>query len=121
MLFEECGHYSGECPCLTCNEECAACQIAPDGYAVDTDRLCKRARESIVKVGGKIAMMTVFECRKCGHQLFVQEGKSFPKRLEDIAGMSCPNCGEQAEGLWGLLGRARRFRGKILCNWEETG
>lgn len=19
MLFEECGHYSGECPCLTCN------------------------------------------------------------------------------------------------------
>lgn len=120
MLFEECGHYSGECPCLTCNEECAACQVAPDGYAVDTDRLCKRARESIVKVGGKIAMMTVFECRKCGHQLFVQEGKSFPKRLEDIAGMSCPNCGEQAEGLWGLLGRARKFRGKILCNWEET-
>lgn len=45
MLFEECGHYSGECPCLTCNEECAACQVAPDGYAVDTDRLCKRARE----------------------------------------------------------------------------
>lgn len=44
-------------------------------------------------------MMTVFECRKCGHQLFVQEGKSFPKMLEDIAGMSCPNCGEQAEGL----------------------
>ena len=57
MLFEECGHYSGECPCLTCNEECAACQVAPDGYAVDTDRLCKRAR---------------------------------------------------------------KFRGKILCNWEET-
>lgn len=27
------------------NEECAACQVAPDGYAVDTDRLCKRARE----------------------------------------------------------------------------
>lgn len=45
MLFEECGHYSGKCPCLTCNEECAACQVAPDGYAVDTDRLCKRARE----------------------------------------------------------------------------
>lgn len=40
MLFEECGHYSGECPCLTCNEECAACQVAPDGYAVDTDQLC---------------------------------------------------------------------------------
>lgn len=45
MLFEECGHYSGKCPCLTCNEECAACQVAPDGYSVDTDRLCKRARE----------------------------------------------------------------------------
>lgn len=48
MLFEECGHYSGECPCLTCNEECAACQVAPDGYAVDTDRLCKRARERVL-------------------------------------------------------------------------
>lgn len=45
MLFKECGHYSGEFPCLTCNEECAACQVAPDGYAVDTDRLCNRARE----------------------------------------------------------------------------
>lgn len=46
--------------------------------------------------------MTVFECRKCGHQLFVEEGKTFPKKLEDIAGMSCPNCGEQSEGLWGI-------------------
>ena len=119
MLFEECGHYSGECPCLTCEKECAGCQVAPDGYAVDTDRLCKRARE-YCESGRKDAMMTVFECRKCGHQLFVQEGKSFPKRLEDIACMSCPNCGEQAEGLWGLLGRARKFRGNILCNWEET-
>lgn len=45
MLFEECGHYQGKCPCLICDEECAACQVAPDGYAVDTDRLCKRARE----------------------------------------------------------------------------
>ena len=45
MLFEECGHYSGECPCLTCKKkECSACQVAPDGYAVDTDRLCEKAK-----------------------------------------------------------------------------
>ena len=79
-----------------------------------------RKQKPIVRVGEKIVMMTVFECRKCGHQLFVEEGKTFPKKLEDIAGMSCPNCGEQSEGLWGLLGRSRKFRGKILCNWEEV-
>nr|DAJ38255.1 MAG TPA: hypothetical protein [Caudoviricetes sp.] len=44
MLFEECGHYSGECPCLTCKKECSACQVAPNGYAVDTDRLCEKAK-----------------------------------------------------------------------------
>lgn len=45
MLFDECGHYSGKCPCLTCKKECSACLVVPDGYAVDTDRLCNKARE----------------------------------------------------------------------------
>ena len=44
MLFKECNHYLGDCPCLTCNKECIGCLIAPEGYAVDTDNLCEQAR-----------------------------------------------------------------------------
>jgi hypothetical protein len=44
MLFEECGHYQRECPCLTCKKECAGCLVALDGYVVDTDRLCEKAK-----------------------------------------------------------------------------
>lgn len=54
---------------------------------------------------------TVFECRKCEHQLFVSE-VGYPEKLERIAGMCCPSCGEQREGLWCLLGRADRFKEK---------
>lgn len=61
---------------------------------------------------------TVFECRKCGHRLFVGE-VGYPEKLERIAGVSCPSCGEQREGLWCLLGRAKKFKGKIKAVWEE--
>ena len=63
---------------------------------------------------------TVFECRKCEHRLFVGE-VGYPEKLERVAGMSCPSCGEQHEGLWCLLGRANRFKGKIKAVWKETG
>ena len=63
-------------------------------------------------------MFTVFKCRKCGHLLYVSE-KNFPKKLEMIAGHACSDCGEQDEGLWGLLGRAKTFRGEIMVEWEE--
>lgn len=45
MLFEECNHRGGLCPCIFCSRTCNCCSTAPDGYAVDTDRLCKRAKE----------------------------------------------------------------------------
>jgi len=64
-------------------------------------------------------MFTVFECRKCGMHLFVEEDKGFPKKLEKIAGHICDHCGEQAEGLWKLLGRAKEFEGEIAVEWEE--
>lgn len=54
---------------------------------------------------------TVFECRKCEHRLFVGE-VGYPEKLERVAGMNCPSCGEQREGLWCLLGRANSFKGK---------
>lgn len=63
---------------------------------------------------------TVFECKKCEHRLFVGE-VGYPEKLERVAGMSCPSCGEQREGLWCLLGRASKFKGQIKAVWEETG
>lgn len=62
---------------------------------------------------------TVFECRKCGHRLYVGEQNEFPEKLTQIAGRSCPECGEQDEGLWGLLGRADSFMGEVHVEWEE--
>lgn len=56
---------------------------------------------------------------KCGHQLYVEETEEFPQKLERIAGMCCPECGEQAEGLWQLLGRSDCFGGEIKVEWEE--
>lgn len=62
---------------------------------------------------------TVFECYKCGSQLFVLEDDNFPQKLEQIAGKCCPECGEQDEGLWRLLGRSDRFEGEIIREWED--
>lgn len=62
---------------------------------------------------------TVFRCRKCENRLYVVE-ENFPQKLERIAGMACPHCGEQDEGLWGLLGRSDKFKGRIKVKWEES-
>lgn len=63
---------------------------------------------------------TVFTCHKCGHVLYVKEDCDFPQKLERIGGMSCPDCGEQDEGLWGLLGRSDGFAEPIRVEWEEN-
>ena len=43
--YEKCDHY-GDCPCITCdNEGCYGCLgHENEGYAVDTDKLCEKAR-----------------------------------------------------------------------------
>ena len=59
------------------------------------------------------AMFTVFRCLKCEHLLYVEEDEDFPQKLGKIAAKACPCCGEQDEGLWGLLGRADEFEGTV--------
>ena len=66
-------------------------------------------------------MFTVFKCHKCGHFLYVQEQEDFGALLKEVAGSCCPACGEQDEGLWGLLGRAEKYKGRIETIWEEPG
>lgn len=50
-----------------------------------------------------------FECRKCGHNLFIVEKAGWVKK---ITAVDCPNCGEEAEGNWILGG----YMGSIKVN-----
>lgn len=54
-------------------------------------------------------MYTVFICRKCGHNLYVEEVSDFGKKLERIAEMDCPNCGEEGYENWILSHRENEF------------
>ena len=37
MLFKECGHTKGDCPCILFQKECNGCFDAPDGYSMNTE------------------------------------------------------------------------------------
>lgn len=63
-------------------------------------------------------MFTVFECRKCGGEIYVPDLR-MPERLEETAGMICPFCGEQREGLWCLLGLSDTYKGEVKVKWQE--
>ena len=41
----------------------------------------------------------IFECRKCGHNLYVDKD-----RIGTLVEYDCPECGEEAGRLWILLG-----------------
>lgn len=49
MKYKRCDHYSyeGDCPCLDCEDlargTCEGC-MGCEGYAVDTDKLCPKAK-----------------------------------------------------------------------------
>ena len=49
-LYECCGKFEGFCPCGHCKDffadRCDGCHgTAPEGYAVDTDKLCLAAKQ----------------------------------------------------------------------------
>lgn len=56
MLFERCNSYGAACPCVYCNKNatcgCTSSNV-PDGYAVETDFLCNKAREHCEAVNSK--------------------------------------------------------------------
>lgn len=54
-------------------------------------------------------MYTVFICRKCGHNLYVEEVPNFGKKLARIAKLDCPNCGEEGYENWVLSRREHEF------------
>ena len=51
----------------------------------------------------------VFMCRKCGHQLYVENEDYLFKNLGQISNENCPCCGEDAEENWILMGLRKDF------------
>ena len=41
----------------------------------------------------------IFECKKCGHSLYVGKNK-----IESLFMFDCPNCGEESGEIWILTG-----------------
>ena len=59
-------------------------------------------------------MYVKFTCRKCGHAIFVSDrgtGTVRVKDLEEVAGLSCPTCGEEGHRNWYLSGVSKEFEG----------
>lgn len=44
-MFIKCNHDEGACPCLVCAENCCAENYDKEKDQIDTDVLCKRAKE----------------------------------------------------------------------------
>ena len=80
--------------------------------------LCRKCRKQHEQLAGWLEELAKYRAENRRKLLYVKED-DFPRKLEKIAGMSCPDCGEQDEGLWCLLGRAGTFRGRVQCEWEE--
>ena len=51
----------------------------------------------------------VFECRKCGHQLYVENTENAVKKIGKVSNCDCPACGEEPDGNWVLVGLRREF------------
>lgn len=52
-------------------------------------------------------MYIVFECRKCGHQLYMDAYNLHWKGFKKLAERDCPGCGEEGYGNWILMNTSR--------------
>ena len=52
-------------------------------------------------------MYIVFECRKCGHQLYMDAYNLHWKGFKKLAERDCPECGEEGYGNWILMNTSR--------------
>ena len=81
-------------------------------WQIDID---EASRINPIEVPGNLKHnYTVFECRKCGHQLYVSETPNFLDKLYDVASMDCQQCGESGYDNWVLSGKAYEFEGTIF-------
>lgn len=52
-------------------------------------------------------MYIVFECRKCGHQLYMDAYNLHWKGFKKLAERDCPEYGEEGYGNWILMNTSR--------------
>ena len=62
----------------------------------------------------------VFECRKCGHNLYVENTENLLKDLGSVSNLECPYCGEDPDGNWVLLGLEKEFPYEQTLGWNEA-
>lgn len=48
----------------------------------------------------------VFVCKKCGHEMYVENTENLMKDLCKLSSKDCPECGEEGYDLWLLSRRA---------------
>lgn len=46
----------------------------------------------------------VFKCRKCGHNLYVENTEDVVRTIGKVSNADCPHCGEEPDGNWVLVG-----------------
>lgn len=51
----------------------------------------------------------VFECRKCGHNIYVENTEDLAKSIRTVSNLDCPICGEEPEGNWALVGLRNKY------------
>jgi transcription elongation factor Elf1 len=56
-----------------------------------------------------MARYVVFECRKCGHNLYVENTEDVVKTIGKVSNSDCPSCGEEPDGNWALVGLRKEF------------
>lgn len=54
-------------------------------------------------------MYIVFECKKCGHQLYMDAYNLHWKGFKKLAERDCPECGEEGYGNWILMNTSRTY------------
>jgi DNA-directed RNA polymerase subunit RPC12/RpoP len=51
----------------------------------------------------------VFKCRKCEHHLYVENTEEVVEKIKKVSNLDCPNCGEDPDGNWVLVGLRKNF------------
>ena len=57
----------------------------------------------------------VFECRKCGHTLCVENTADILDKIDKVSEFACPHCGEDPDGNWVLVGTENEYP------WYDNG
>lgn len=50
----------------------------------------------------------VFECRKCGHNLYVENTENLFETIGNVSTYDCPTCGKHGHN-WILIGLKKEF------------